>query len=83
VYIDRATSAVLKIVADADSIPASFPVRAAQTNLDFGFIDVGGTPFLLPLHADIRIQSKYLRTRNEVEFRRYRKFESETTVTFQ
>ena len=83
VYIDRDTSSVLKIVGDADSIPRSFPVQMANTVLDFGFTEVGGKEFLLPLHADVRMGSGYLLTRNDVEFRNYRKFGSEATVTFQ
>jgi hypothetical protein len=83
VYIDRDSNAVLKIMSDADSIPRSFPVRMAHTVLDFGFTDVGGKEFLLPLRAEVRLGSDYVLTKNEVDFRSYRKFGSEATVTFQ
>jgi hypothetical protein len=82
VYIDRDTSSVLRIIGDADSIPRDFPVRMAHTVLDFGFTDVGGKEFLLPLRADVRMGTGYLLTRNDMEFRGYRKFGSEATVTF-
>ncbi len=82
VYIDRDSNAVLKILADADSIPRSFPVRTAHTVLDFGFTDVGGQEFLLPLRAEVRLGSDSVLTKNEVDFLNYRKFGTESTVTF-
>ena len=82
VYIDQDTNSVLKVIGDADSIPRSFPVQMARTVLDFGFTEVGGREFLLPLRADVRMGSSNLLTRNEMEFRGYRKFGSEATVTF-
>lgn len=83
VYIDAATNVVMKVIADADSIPRNFPVHQAHTVLEFGFTDVGGKPFLLPLRADVRMRSDYILTKNEVNFRSYRKFGTESTLTFQ
>jgi hypothetical protein len=83
VYLDRETNRVVRIFADADSMARDFPVRSASTRLDYGFINVGGREFLLPVRADVRIGSDLLLTRNVVEFQSYRKFTSDATVTFQ
>ncbi len=83
VYIDAETNAVMKVIADADSIPRNFPVHQAHTVLEFGFSDVGGKPFLLPLRAEVRMRSDFILTKNEVNFRSYRKFGTESTLTFQ
>ena len=82
VYVDRETNSILRISTEADSIPRSFPVRSSSTLLDYEFTTVGGRPFLLPLRAQVRMATPDLRTRNDVVFRMYRKFEAETSISF-
>jgi len=82
-YIDRETSQVVRIIAEADTIPRDFPVRKSSTVLDYDFTDVGGRRFLLPLRADVRMATDRIHTRNLVEFHNYRKFTGESTITFQ
>jgi hypothetical protein len=81
VHIDRETNMVLRLTSIAD-IPASFPMQESVTELDYDYIEVGGREFLLPLRAEVRMQSFRLHTKNEVDFREYRKFSSEATITF-
>ena len=50
--------------------------------VDYESTSVGSREFLLPLRAEIRLESRDLLTRNQVEFRNYRKFASETTISF-
>jgi hypothetical protein len=82
VYIDRETNAVVRIAAEAESLPRDFPVRRAGSLLDYGFTDVGGRAFLLPLRSVTRLDALPLQHRNEVRFLDYRKFSSDATVTF-
>ncbi len=82
VYLDRETHQIVRIVSEADSIPESFPVRNSSTSLDYGFADVGGQKFLLPLRAEVRMGTSSLQTRNEVEFQSYKKFAAESSITF-
>jgi hypothetical protein len=82
VYVDSETNAVLRIVSDADAIPKDFPVLAQSTILDYDFVNVGGKSYLLPLRAQVRFVTPDLRTRNDVEFRAYRKFGVDTAVTY-
>lgn len=81
VYIDRDSGQVVRIVDDA-VIPADFPMLQAFRMLDYDFIDIGGKQFLLPLHADVRMATERVRTRNDVEFTGYRKFTGESTITY-
>jgi hypothetical protein len=83
VYIDRDTGQTLRVEQVADSIPADFPVSAASTLLDYDFTSVGGRQFLLPLHAEVRLVSRAVSNRNEVKFRGYRKFNGESSITFE
>jgi hypothetical protein len=83
VFIDRETRRTLRIVADADHIPAEFPVRAVTTILDFDSTAIGGQLWLLPLRAEVRMTTPQFRTRNLVEFRGYRKFAADTHITYE
>ncbi len=82
VYIDTQTDRVMRITSIAEDIPADFPVRKSSTVLDYEYADIGGTRYLLPLRAEVRIDSKNLQSLNAVEFRNYRKFQAETSVSF-
>ncbi|MGA3018075.1 MAG: hypothetical protein ABSF62_13220 [Bryobacteraceae bacterium] len=82
VYVDRETNAVVRIAAEAESLPRDFPVKRAGSLLDYGFTDVGGHPYLLPLRSVTRLDALPLQHRNEVQFLDYRKFSSDATVTF-
>ncbi len=82
VYVDSETSAVVRVYAEADGIPADFPVKSVYTLLDYDFVDVGGHQFLLPLRALVRMGTSRVQTRNDVAFQSYRKFASDTTITF-
>lgn len=82
VYIDRETNQILRILSEAD-VPANFPVRESATLLDYDFTTIAGRRFLLPVRADVRMATDRLHTRNVVEFRDYRKFTGESTITFQ
>jgi hypothetical protein len=82
VYIDRETNRVLRIWAEADSIPWDFPVRETSTMLDYDFTDISGKKFIVPLRADVRLASDQMRSRNVLEFQNYQKFGSDATITF-
>jgi hypothetical protein len=82
IYVDADSGQTLRAQQTADSIPADFPVTGASTVLDYDFVSVGGRQFLLPLRAEVRMESPALSTRNEVRFKNYRKFNGESSITF-
>jgi hypothetical protein len=82
IYVDANSPAVLRIMMEAENIPQSFPIQQASTVLDYDFTEIASNTYLLPLRAVVRMrEGKYL-IKNEVEFRIYRKFGAETTITF-
>jgi hypothetical protein len=83
VYVDRDTCQIVRIVSEAESIPEKFPVRNSITWLDYGFANVGGRQFLLPLRAEVRMGTSAMQTRNEVEFHSYKKFGAESSISFE
>jgi hypothetical protein len=81
-YLDGESLEIVRIANHAADIEVGFPVRQASTMLDYAPQDVGGKRYVLPLHAEIRLGTGQIRTRNIVEFTGYRKFEGESTITF-
>jgi hypothetical protein len=81
IYVDRDTSAIMKITLTAE-IPPTFPIRQVDLSLDYDHTTISGRDFILPLKAVVtsRIRDKFL-TKNDVEFRMYRKFSAESTIT--
>lgn len=83
IFVERETHMVLRITADAEDIPPSFPVQATHTMLDYDYSKIGDSDFLLPLRAEVRMRgSDRLATKNDVEFHMYRKFSAEASVKF-
>ncbi len=83
VYVDRDTLAVVRITLEAVGIPPDFPIQQASTVLDYDFVEIAGRQYWLPLRAVVRMREGKLLLRNEVEFRMYRKFAAEATITFE
>ena len=82
VFVERDSGMVLRIALTAEDIPPTFPIRQASTVLDYDYTDIAGQPHLLPLKAVVRLRQDKLLTKNDVEFRMYRKFGSDVTITF-
>ncbi len=84
VYVDRETNRVLRFTAVASGIPANWPLTSFSQEVDYGFVEIGGQQFFLPLHAQTNgtIQDGS-QARNEIEFGNYRKFSSEATLKFE
>ena len=64
-------------------MPADFPIQQATTLLDYDYSKISDKDYVLPLKAEIRMREGRVLVKNEVEFRLYRKFGAETTITFE
>jgi len=82
IYVDKDTLAVMRVTLEAEDIPVSFPVQMANTVLDYDFIDISGKEFILPMKASLRMRSGKMLVKNDTEFRLYKKFGAEATITF-
>jgi hypothetical protein len=82
VYADRDTGMVMRITMQCDNIPPSFPVQQAGEVLDYDFQKIADREFVLPLKADMRTRAGRIMAWNEIEFRLYRKFGTDTSITF-
>jgi hypothetical protein len=81
-YVDKETHQVLRATLDAEDIPPSFPVQEARTILDYDYVDISGHTFMLPLKAEVFMRADQFSTRNDKEFRLYRKFSTESEIKY-
>jgi len=70
------------VTLEAENIPPSFPIHRAQTTLDYGFADIAGHEFLLPLHSQTDMTLDRGLSRNEIDFRFYRKYSADTEIKY-
>jgi hypothetical protein len=82
VYVDAESRQVLRIAIEADGLPPGFPIRRSASQIDYGSTEIGGRPYLLPRRAVNRVSLGLSQTRNVLEFRDYRKFAADVTVTY-
>ncbi len=83
VFVDSTTNQVLRVSLDSVNIPTDFRVRVAKSVLDYDYQTISGQKFLLPMKLTTRLDdNRHYLSRNDVEFRNYRKFSADTTLTF-
>ena len=86
VWIDKQTSRVLRIEQSAHNMPVLFPFDTVETATDYDYVRLATTdPFLLPVDAEVLscVRGTSTCARNRIEFRNYRKFGADSTVTFE
>jgi hypothetical protein len=83
VFVDNEAGVVTRITLEADDIPAAYPLQQVSSSLDYDYATIAGQEYLLPLKAVMRMRQGKLLIKNEVEFRVYRKFSTETTITYE
>jgi hypothetical protein len=86
VFVDKQSNKIVRITHEALNIQPSFPVKAASETLDYDFVRIGEREFFLPLMATLEMQVQTyggkVATKNEKEFRLYRKFSAEAAIKF-
>jgi hypothetical protein len=82
VYVDKKTHKILRISLLATDIPSTFPVQEASDTLDYGYQNLSGQEFLLPLKAQVMLRDARFRSKNDIEFRLYRKYSADTSIKF-
>jgi len=82
IYVDNETREILRVTLEAEGIPADFPVRIASTTLDYNYQDISGHTFLLPYTSRVLMAAEGYLTRNDDEFRLYRKYQVESELKF-
>ncbi len=83
---DPDTGEITRVKFEAVDIPAGFPVKEAVDILDYGEVQISGNPYICPLKADLRMLARSehgeQKTHNEINFKLYQKFGTESTIKF-
>jgi hypothetical protein len=82
IYIDRDTNSITKITLNPYNMPADFPIHEIHESLDYDSQTIGDTQYMLPLKAVLTSKLARFATKNDIEFRLYRKFETGSTIKF-
>ncbi len=83
IYVDKESVVVTRITLEADDIPPTFPLQQVSSMLDYDYATIGDRQYMLPLRAEMRMRRGKFLMKNDVEFRLYRKFSAEATITFE
>jgi hypothetical protein len=83
-WIDKDTRRVLRIEQIAQGFPRDFSYDKAESIIEYGFVNIEGKQYLLPVHGENMACETGTRncSRNVIEFRNYRKFGADSSVTF-
>lgn len=82
VYVDKETHEVMRVTLEAENIPVDFPIHRASTVLDYDFQQLSGKTFLLPLKSTSVMATSEFLSKNDEEFRVYRKYSAESDIKF-
>ena len=85
VWFDADTGRALRIEMQAVHIPEEFPLDTVESAINYDFTSFGSTKYLVPAKAETLSCERGTNncSRNVIEFRNYRKFEGEATITFE
>ncbi len=86
IYADRDTNLVMRYKFECEDLPYDFPVKAVALDVNYDYINIAGTKYVLPLKTEIKSSAntpkgKYM-SWNEAEFHLYRKFGTSSSITF-
>jgi len=84
IWIDRELNRVLRFEQIATQVPPDYPIRAAQSVIDYDWVTIGENKYLLPTYSEILLttvgRGMTVQSRNEIRFRSYQKFGAELKV---
>jgi hypothetical protein len=84
IWIDKENYRILRIEMSARNIPKGFPLDTVESAVDYDYVMISGNKYLLPVHAEALSCERGTSgcSRNVIEFRNYRKFGADTSITF-
>ncbi|MGB6941162.1 MAG: hypothetical protein WBE37_02045 [Bryobacteraceae bacterium] len=84
IWIDKETHRVLRIELSAENLPRTFPLDTVESAVDYDYVVIGEGKYLLPVHSEALSCAHGASgcTRNVIEFRNYKKFTSDSNITF-
>jgi hypothetical protein len=82
VYGDAESGAIWRIEDGADHLPKEIDTKSISTVIDYDDVPIGARHYLLPVQASICVTTDRSNIRNDLEFRNYRKFETDSVIKY-
>ena len=84
IWIDKETSRALRIEMSARNMPRTFRLDTVESAVDYDYVTIGDGKFLLPVHSEALSCERGTSacSRNVIDFRNYKKFTADTSITF-
>jgi hypothetical protein len=84
IWIDKESSRTLRVELAGRNMPKDFELDTVECAVDYDFVTIGGSRFLLPVHAEILscYRNNGYCGRNVIDFREYRKFSADSSISF-
>ena len=81
IYVEKGSNVILRITVEPD-MPPAFPLQDIRSVLDYKNVDINGQPYLLPQFVTVLMRDGRIGSKNEKEFRSYRRYATDATITF-
>jgi hypothetical protein len=82
IYVDPRSGAIGRLILYGTDLEGAAPINAAGSVLDYAEAAIGGASFVLPRSAASYVRTDAGETHEAIEYRNYRKFQSDSTVRF-
>jgi hypothetical protein len=82
VWVDPSSARVLRIEMQARNIPSDFPVDTIESAVDYSYVPIAGSSFLLPVHAESLGCARGTGecSHNIIDFRNYHEFRVDVKI---
>ena len=81
IFIEKGPNVVWRITVEPEP-PASFPMQNIHQVLDYRYTELSGQKFLLPVNGTVIMRADGVGSKNEINFRSYRRYSADTSITF-
>ena len=82
-FVDSDAGTIWRISSEAEEIPRELRTERIATVIDYGQLPVGQKQYILPIQAEVVMTlADRKRVRHSIAFEHYRKFETDSTITF-
>lgn len=84
VYVDADLGMIMRITREVEDLPADFPIQNVKQITEYSFQKIGEREqeFLVPIYSVVTSKAGRQMTKNETQFRNYRKFGTESIIKF-
>jgi hypothetical protein len=81
VYVPYDANVIWRITIEPEP-PSTFPMQDVKETVKYGYTDISGQRYLLPLTSEVIMRQGRIGSKNDIEFRRYQKYSADTSIKF-